>query len=568
MTTSIQDGSHRRSATRAPVGRPIKLQFDDSMDLIEGLCRNISIGGMFISFDDSRPAGSLVRFELELEDESAIRGLGEVVWMKAKNEFGGPESGFGLKFRFLEQRDRQLIFKLVSQHIKERLSKREPEAGEGGVEDTQPEALSPEALGVAVPPDPPAPEPPAEPVVPPEPLVPPAPAPVEEPSPPVASPPVASPPVASPPPVAPESVSPEPALPVFAEPESSPRDLLPALEEFAASELEYTDTGSRPMTPAGQDPIDLDPSVGETPMYELGLGAEPPAPGPDDFDLSAGADEPPAAGGVAAESPAFDGDVAGARDDEADLPSHEARGTYAVEAPPRSRRHVSLLLVVAVFLATAGAAAYLYRDQLMARFGAEPAQPEEGTEIVAGGPAGEAGVPGPPASGTVAGVAEPTATADPETAPPPPAVESPPPPAVESPPPPAVAPPPTSPPPSGAASSGADFTHLVDVSWSEVPGGIKVILTADGPIPTGRYRYFRLSVGTPREVVKLMGVDQGFSKNQMTVGGPGVQRIRVGLHGSGAGKDIHVVLDLTGPEWAITEVSNVGSRLELTLTPQ
>lgn len=118
------DKTPQRAATRAPLGKPIKLQFDDSMDVLEGLCRNISIGGMFVEIEETRPQGSLVRFELPLDDEgAAVRGLGEVVWMRPKGRASGSEPGIGLKFRFLEQRDRQQIFRLVSQYIKERLAK-------------------------------------------------------------------------------------------------------------------------------------------------------------------------------------------------------------------------------------------------------------------------------------------------------------------------------------------------------------------------------------------------------------------------------------------------------------
>ncbi|MEM7353395.1 MAG: PilZ domain-containing protein, partial [Acidobacteriota bacterium] len=172
MTISKQDESHRRGATRAPVDRPIKLQFDDSMEVIEGTCRNVSIGGMFILYEHSRPAGSLVRFELELDDSNAIRGLGEVVWMRSKNDFGGPEAGFGLKFRFLEQRDRQQIFKLVSQHIKERLSKRgeseEPPAPSASPPTPSASPPTPSASPPTPSASPPAPS--ASPLTPPEPL--------------------------------------------------------------------------------------------------------------------------------------------------------------------------------------------------------------------------------------------------------------------------------------------------------------------------------------------------------------------------------------------------------------
>ncbi len=94
---------------------------------------------------------------------------------------------------------------------------------------------------------------------------------------------------------------------------------------------------------------------------------------------------------------------------------------------------------------------------------------------------------------------------------------------------------------------------------------MKVTLTGDGPILTGRYKYYHLSGGEPREVVKLTGLSGGFPKSQMTVGGPGVQRIRTGFHG---GNELHVVLDLTGPGWQITGVESAGNALVLTLTEQ
>ena len=123
MSTS-PNKSVQRAATRAPLGRPIRLQADDSMEVIEGVCINISIGGMFIRSTEIRPQGSLLRFELPLDDGASVRGLGEVVWMRPKSAGPGSDPGIGIKFRFLEQRDRQLIYKLVSQYIKERLSKK------------------------------------------------------------------------------------------------------------------------------------------------------------------------------------------------------------------------------------------------------------------------------------------------------------------------------------------------------------------------------------------------------------------------------------------------------------
>lgn len=146
MTTSHSEAPPPRTATRAPVHKPVKLQFDDTMEVVEGICQNVSIGGMYVIGETRRPEGSLVRFELLIDDTSSIRGLAEVVWSRA-----GGDGGMGLKFRFLEQRDRQSIFKLVSRHIKERLAQKHPPIPEPG-EDAEPtDAPSEAATLVAAP---------------------------------------------------------------------------------------------------------------------------------------------------------------------------------------------------------------------------------------------------------------------------------------------------------------------------------------------------------------------------------------------------------------------------------
>ena len=90
-------------------------------------------------------------------------------------------------------------------------------------------------------------------------------------------------------------------------------------------------------------------------------------------------------------------------------------------------------------------------------------------------------------------------------------------------------------------------------------------MTADGPIQTGRYKYFRIDGAEPREVIKLMGVTRGYSPSQVNVGGPGLRRIRFGYHRKPGGNELHVVLDLVGQQWMVTEVQTAGSGLDLTL---
>jgi hypothetical protein len=87
-----------------------------------------------------------------------------------------------------------------------------------------------------------------------------------------------------------------------------------------------------------------------------------------------------------------------------------------------------------------------------------------------------------------------------------------------------------------------------------------VTISADGAIPQGRYRYFRIGGSDPREVIKLFGVRQRFARSALEVGGPGVRRIRVGYH---PGNELHIVFDLTGPGAKIREIRGAGSALRV-----
>ena len=537
MTRVKQDESRRRSATRAPVDRPIKLQFDDSMEVIEGLCSNVSIGGMFILFDNSRPPGSLVRFELEVPGNNAIRGLGEVVWTRAKSDLGGPEAGFGLKFRFLEQRDRQMIFKLVSQHIKERLTRSQPAEPEGRETDpigpsttTAPADGRPDARtapSIAVPPAPEAPS---------------------------------SPPSAAP---------------------ATPASRRSTVDTSLRREAER----DQPLPPTATD-VDLDPAVGETPIYELGLEAPPMSPEPSLIAPPEAAEADPAAAPPASNAEAFSDPGAPAAQ-EWSTGAHLLDGAAEEGGGRAARREFPILPVIVVLLAAGLAGFYLFQDEIRGR-SSEPDLPEAGQQAAA--PAGQRDTAAPDDSSVTTGLppaaapplsgrgdtpsAEPSDTsaappaaplAVPPAVPPTRAAQPPPTRAAQPPPARAVQPPPDKVPEPDKPAETSSFSRLQDVSWSEVPGGMRIVLTADGAIPTGRYNYFRLEGDPPREVLRLIGVEKSFDKRNIPVGGSAVRQIRTGFHHKNGRDEIHVVIDLTGPQWRLTEVRNLGPRLELVL---
>lgn len=84
----------------------MRLQFDTLEEPEDGVTANLSIGGMFVQGRNPRPVGTLVRFELQLSEGEPIRGVGEVVWLRAHSL--GPEvpSGMGVQFGHIDVTNR------------------------------------------------------------------------------------------------------------------------------------------------------------------------------------------------------------------------------------------------------------------------------------------------------------------------------------------------------------------------------------------------------------------------------------------------------------------------------
>ncbi|MEM7350665.1 MAG: hypothetical protein AAF657_07655, partial [Acidobacteriota bacterium] len=350
--------------------------------------------------------------------------------------------------------------------------------------------------------------------------------------------------------------------------------------------------------PAMSDPgaIDLDPSVGDTPIYELGLDAKAESRRPSFFAET----EPQSAADAASinepEAPAL---AAGSDPGRVllDSPSEAQSEDEPVADPPR--REFALLPVLLVLLLSAAAGFYLFQDEILQKLGGgksaasdieQEATTPEAPAVAEAVPQGAASAGVPPAEPSAVEAAPTTPDAAPESTPtpaataPPPPIEAtspaPPPPeasppastvaqALPPPPEPAAAPPPAPQPavtePPQVAAEGPFFSRLQDITWEEVPGGLRIVLSADGSIPTGRYSYFRLDLDTnsPREVVKLVGVSRPFRQSTIPIGGPGVKQVRVGYHRKGGQNEIHVVIDLLATAWKLTEVRNQGNRLEL-----
>ena len=520
MTT--HDSSPQRTATRAPVGKPIRLQFDGTPDIAEGTCRNISIGGMFIEADLECAHGSLVRFELVLDEATSIRGLAEVVWARSKSFGPGHESGLGIKFRFLEQQDRQLIFKLVSQYIKERLASRPPMTL-----DPSPAAPSGE---IFEPPDPPVQAAPAH------------------------SSPSDVPVVSS------ESPSAEPY----------------GLEDDgggqqAPSRGEADDGGAWPGEERQESSHD-DPRDSPSPWRQE---TDEPARSAAHATASHSAtyfDDAPIDLNAREHEPAWqpDAELTGAVDaptfsanEGAGLPSGLPQ---RVSRRPKRRSSLLPLLVLGVILALL---VFFFRDGL---FG-PPAPMDEPLPTRVGGSAEPTGVglPSTPREGSdgtaprtrpQVGVEVPLDNLDggtPDAA----AVDAEPPEDEPSTPPVKTLPP--SPPSAdtSARSTGREMQRIEDIQWRQVGQGLEITVTADGDIPRRRVKTFRLDGDSPREVIQLLGIGVGYSGRTIAVDGPGVRQIRTGLHERRGVNELRMVLDLTGSSVRVTDLTTEGRQLRI-----
>lgn len=120
------------------------------------------------------------------------------------------------------------------------------------------------------------------------------------------------------------------------------------------------------------------------------------------------------------------------------------------------------------------------------------------------------------------------------------------------------------PPPAAApAAVATPFSRLVDIRWEPVgPGGLRVTLLADGPIPPQRLSNSRLDA-PPRQVLRLRAPVQPFGRNQLDVGDPLLSRIRLGAQSNG---DLQIVLDLGADAVRVAAPRFDGERVEILLS--
>jgi uncharacterized protein (TIGR02266 family) len=105
----------QREGRRLPLRRRVSLKFKDFQGFVNEYLENISAGGMFIRTTAPPPVGTVFDFELTLEDYSRlVHGLGEVQWVRERDEGFDRPAGMGVRFLSLEPESRELIERLLA----------------------------------------------------------------------------------------------------------------------------------------------------------------------------------------------------------------------------------------------------------------------------------------------------------------------------------------------------------------------------------------------------------------------------------------------------------------------
>jgi uncharacterized protein (TIGR02266 family) len=107
--------SETRRDKRAPLSLKVRFKSATLDEFLEHYSQDISRGGLFIKSKKPMPEGTLLKFELQLKDESSvIHGVGRVVWTRpADGASGDSPAGMGIKFIKMDPESRALVQQIV-----------------------------------------------------------------------------------------------------------------------------------------------------------------------------------------------------------------------------------------------------------------------------------------------------------------------------------------------------------------------------------------------------------------------------------------------------------------------
>jgi hypothetical protein len=113
----------------------------------------------------------------------------------------------------------------------------------------------------------------------------------------------------------------------------------------------------------------------------------------------------------------------------------------------------------------------------------------------------------------------------------------------------------------------APVTRIDQIRWRREAQGLLVVIEANGTFTPSDYSHLRIEEGAPREVIRIYGVLEPYQATVLQVNAPELRRIRSGHHTGPNGGELHVVLDLAGRQFRLTEIEEAGEQLLLHVSP-
>lgn len=124
---SRREDRNGQRAQRVPYRQPITLSYDSFSDFETQLTENLSVDGMFIRTAKPYPPGTIFDFQLLLRDDfSLVKGRGEVVWIREREDSPRLPAGMGTRFVQIDDAGRDVIHRVVAHHLEEEAKVGEP----------------------------------------------------------------------------------------------------------------------------------------------------------------------------------------------------------------------------------------------------------------------------------------------------------------------------------------------------------------------------------------------------------------------------------------------------------
>jgi uncharacterized protein (TIGR02266 family) len=104
-----------RKDKRAPVSLKVRFKSATVDEFIEHYSKDVSRGGIYIKSSNPMAVGTLLKFQFQLKDESAlIKGVGRVVWTRAEvDATSDAPAGMGIKFIKMDDESRAMVERII-----------------------------------------------------------------------------------------------------------------------------------------------------------------------------------------------------------------------------------------------------------------------------------------------------------------------------------------------------------------------------------------------------------------------------------------------------------------------